>query len=388
LTKSEEEVMKITDVKLSELIYIPFRQMADAINVLPTAMTYAFLQISTDGGMIGITPAGGALGKVLIEGVLKSQVIGEDPLNTERIWDKMYWATMQYGRRGAAISAISAMDIAIWDLKGKILNQPVHKILGGHRDTVSSYGSGVDLNYTREELVKEMTDYVESGFKMVKMKIGKRDLKEDLERVKLVRDAIGPKVDLALDVNNGWSLKTAIRMAEKLEEYDIYWLEEPILADEIDNLAKLANETSIPIALGENHYTKWEFKELMERGAVEIVQADIGKCGGVTEFIKIAAMADAYGLPVCPHHTEFIDASLVAAIPNGLFHEYIQEFFEPMAQVFVDSIKPKNGEVSPLNKPGFGIEINEEAVEKLKTRPSPEKLRGSVKRGWRWPPYL
>ena len=381
--------MKITDVEISEPIYIPFRQMSDAINVLPTAMTYAFLQISTDEGITGITPVGGgALSRVLIEGALKPQVIGEDPLNTERIWDKMYWATLQYGRRGVAISAMSAMDIAIWDLKGKILNQPVHKILGGHRDSVPSYGSGVNLNYTREELIKEMTDYVGSGFKMVKMKIGKRDQNEDLERVKLVRDAIGPKVDLALDVNNGWSLKTAVRMAKKLEEYDIYWLEEPILADEIDNLAKLASETSIPIALGENHYTKWEFKELMERGAAEIVQADIGKCGGVTEFIKIAAMADAYGLPVCPHHTEFIDASLVAAIPNGLFHEYIHEFFEPMAQVFVDSIKPTNGEVSPLNKPGFGIEINQEAVEKLRARPSPEQFRGSVKKGWRWPPYL
>ncbi|GAG42746.1 unnamed protein product, partial [marine sediment metagenome] len=128
-------------------------------------------------------------------------------------------------------------------------------------------------------------------------------------------------------------------------QYDIYWLEEPILADEINNLAKLAKETSIPIAVGENHYTKWEFKELMEQRAVEIVQADIGKCGGVTEFIKIAAMADAYGLPMCPHHTEYVDAPLVAAIPNGLFHEYIHEFFVPMGQVFIDPIKPENGEI-------------------------------------------
>jgi len=378
--------MRITDVRLSEPVFVPFRQMADAINTLPVAMPYRFLQVFTDEGITGIAPGGGMA--ALTENALKPQVVGEDPLNTERIWDKMYWATLQYGRRGSAISAISAMDIAIWDLKGKILNQPVHRILGGHRDSVPSYGSGVDLNYTREELVKEMADYVRGGFRMVKMKIGKRDPNEDLERVKSVRDAVGPNVDLALDVNNGWSLKTATRMAKKLEEYDIYWLEEPILADEIGNLAKLASETSIPIALGENHYTKWEFKELMERGAVEIVQADIGKCGGVTEFIKIAAMADAYGLPVCPHHTEFIDASLVAAIPNGLFHEYIQEFFEPMAQVFVDSIRPENGEVSPLNKPGFGIEIDEQAADRLRARPSPEKSRGSVTKGWRWPPYL
>ena len=381
--------MKIIDVKLSDPVYIPVRQMTDAINVLPTAMTYTFLQVFTDEGMTGIGPAsGGALNKVLIENSLKPYVIGEDPLNTERIWEKMYWGSLSSGRRGAAISAISAIDIAIWDLKGKIFNQPVHKLLGGHRDTAPAYGSSINRNYTREELAKEMTDYVESGFKIVKMKIGRRDPVDDLERIKLVRDAIGPNVDLALDVNNGWSIKTAIRMAKKLEEYDIYWLEEPILSDEIDNLAKLAGETSIPIAVGENHYTKWEFKELMERGAVEIVQADIGKCGGVTEFIKIAAMADAYGLPVCPHHTEYIDVPLVAAVPNGLFHEYIHEFFDPMGQVFIDPIKPRNGEISPSNKPGFGIELNEEAIERLKVKPSPEKLRSSVKKGWRWPPYL
>ena len=381
--------MKITDVKLSDPVYIPARPMADAINILPTTVDYVFLQVFTDEGITGIGPTqGGALNKVLLEELLKPYVIGEDPLNTERIWEKMYWATLQYGRRGAAVSAISAIDIAIWDLKGKILNQSVHRLLGGHRDTVPSYGSGINLNYTREELVKEMTGYVESGFKIVKMKIGRRDPVDDLERIKLVRDAIGPNVDLALDVNNGWSIKTAIRMAKKLEEYDIYWLEEPILADEIDNLAKLAKETSIPIAVGENHYTKWEFKELMERGAVEIVQADIGKCGGVTEYIKIAAMADAYGLPVCPHHTEYIDIPLVAAIPNGLFHEYISEWFVPMGEIFVDPIKPENGEISPSNKPGFGIELNQEAIERLKVKPDPESLRHPVKKGWRWPPYL
>jgi L-alanine-DL-glutamate epimerase-like enolase superfamily enzyme len=223
---------------------------------------------------------------------------------------------------------------------------------------------------------------------MVKMKIGRREPAEDLRRVKLVREAIGPDIHLSLDVNNGWSIQTAIRMADKLQEYDIYWLEEPILADEIGNLAKLAKETSIPIAVGENHYTKWEFKDLIEQGAVEIVQADIGKCGGVTEFIKIAAMADAYGLPVCPHHTEYIDAPLVAAVPNGLFHEYIQEWFGPMRKIFIDPIKPAHGEVSPLDKPGFGIELNKAEIEKLKTQPDPTALERSVKKGWRWPPYL
>lgn len=380
--------MKITDVTITDPVYIPARKMGDAINEIPDVMTVQFARVATDEGLAGLAPMSGGVTATIIESALKDQLIGEDPLNTERIWEKMYWATMQWGRRGAAIIAISVLDIAVWDLKGKILNQPVHKILGGHRDTVPSYGSGVNINYTADELVKEMAFYAENGFKMVKMKIGKRDPKEDLERIRLVRETIGPDVDLTVDVNNGWSLNTAIRMAAKLEEYNVFWLEEPILADEIDSLAKLAKESNIPIAVGENHYTKWEFKELMDKGAVEIVQADIGKCGGVTEFMKISAIADTYGLPVCPHHTEFVDAPLVAAIPNGLFHEYIHEWFAPMEQLFVYHIEPKNGEVSPLDKPGFGIEIDQEAYNKLKTPPSPEKLEWSTKKGWRWPPYL
>ena len=381
--------MKIIDVKLSDPVYIPVRQMTDAINVLPTTMTYTCLQVFTDEGVTGIVPAqGGALNKALIEDLLKPYVIGEDPLNTERIWEKMYWGSLSSGRRGVAISAISAIDIAIWDLKGKIFNQPVHKLLGGHRDTVPAYGSSINRNYTSEELAKEATGYVKSGFKMIKMKIGGRDPNEDLERIKLMRETIGPNIDLAVDVNNGWSLTTAIRMAKKMERYDIYWLEEPILADEIDNLAKLADETSIPIAVGENHYTKWEFKELIERGAVEIVQADIGKCGGVTEFIKIAAIADAYGLPVCPHGSAYISVPVVAAVPNGLFSEYIQGIHDPMGQIFIDPIKARNGEVTPSNKPGFGLELNEEAIKKMNVKPSPGELRRSTKKGWRWPPYL
>jgi len=382
-------MMKITDLKVSDPIYVPFTPMTDAINTLPTAMAYMFLDVLTDEGITGVSITyGGSIAKVLIEDMLKPVVVGEDPLNSERIWEKMYWASLQYGRRGAAMLAISTVDIAVWDLKGKILNLPVHRLLGGHRDSVPSYVTSVGLHYTDNELVKEVTNYVKSGFKMIKIKLGRKDPNEDLERVKLVRETIGSNIDLALDVNNGWSLHTAMRMAKKLEEYDIYWLEEPILADEIENLAKLARETSIPIAVGENHYTKWEFRQLMEQGSAEVVQADIGKCGGVTEFIKIAAMADAYGLPICPHHTEYIDVPLVAAVPNGLFHECVYEFFEPMGQLFIDPIKPTNGEISPSSKPGFGIEINGKTIERWKRRPSPEKTNWTVKKGWRWPPYL
>ena len=263
--------------------------------------------------------------------------------------------------------------------------------MGAHRDAVAAYGSSVSLNVSEEELVGIYSGYVEAGFKMVKMKVGRRDSNEDVDRVKLIRETIGPNVDLALDVNSGWSLNAALRMCERLEPFNIYWLEEPLPPDEIDNHVKLAAETSIPIAIGETHATKWEFKEFIERGAVEIVQADIFRCGGVTEWIKIAAIADAYGLPMCPHATTELAASLVAAVPNGLFVEAFRTTAPPTGESpFVDPILPKNGEISPNGKPGFGIEIDEDVLAKLQAGPKPDpgELYSATTRGWQWPPYL
>ena len=390
--------MKITDVKLTDPWYSNVAVTTDATVENSTIRANALVKISTDEGLTGfvafnepqIGPGGASLNKLLVEHAFKPLIIGEDPLDTERIWDKMYWGTVRWGRRGVALSVIGAIDIALWDLKGKILNQPVHKLLGAHRDKVAAYGSSVSLNASEQELVEIYSGFVESGFKMVKMKVGKRNSNEDLDRVKLVRDTIGPNVDLALDVNSGWSLNAALRMTGKLEKYNIYWLEEPLPPDEIDNHAKLAEETSIPIAVGETHATKWEFKDLMERGGVQIVQADIKRCGGVTEWIKIAAIADSYGLPMCPHATTEIAAPLVAAVPNGLFVETFKTSTRPGESVVVDPIFPKNGEISPSKKPGFGIEYDEEIVRKLQEvpMPGPEKVTAPTKRGWQWPPYL
>ncbi len=380
--------MKITDIRLTDPLYVPVELQQDSINTLATVSAYSFCQVFTDEGVTGIVPARGGVNKMFIEDTLKPYVIGEDPMDNERIWSKMYWGLLGSGRRGAPIIAMSIVDNAVWDLKGKITGQPLNKLLGGFRDSVNSYGSGINLHLSDAELVKQMTDFVKMGFKTVKMKIGMKDPKDDLKRVKLVRKAIGPDIDLCLDVNNAWSLGTATEVAKRLEEYDIYWLEEPILADETHNLAKLARETTIPIAIGENHYTKWEFKELMEQGAVEIVQPDIGKCGGVTEFLKIAAMADSYGLPVCPHFSAFLDVPCIAAIPNGLFHEYVKISMEAVSQLVVSPVKPVNGMIKPLDKPGFGIELKPGAVKKFSRKPASGETRATTKRGWRWPPYL
>jgi L-alanine-DL-glutamate epimerase-like enolase superfamily enzyme len=381
--------MKITDICITDTFYVPAPAQQDAISRLPPGAVINFCQIFTDGGLVGTVPAsGGKLAKLLIEEMLRPVVVGEDPMDHERIWQKMYWGMLSNGRRGAVMSAIGIVDNAVWDLKGRITGQPVHKLLGSFRDQVNSYGSGINLNLTDDELVAQMRGFAEAGFRMVKMKIGHQDPKRDIERIRRVREAIGPDVDLAVDANNAWSLTSAIEISRQLEPFDIYWLEEPILADEIDSLAELACATRIPIAAGENHYGKWEFKELIEKRAVAIVQADVVKCGGVTEFLKIAAMADAHGLPVCPHFSNFVDVPCIAAVPNGLFHEYARDFFEPASQLIETCARPMDGMVAPLDRPGFGIEIRPDAAQRYGTPPPGGVGRRTTERGWRWPPYL
>ncbi|MFC0386886.1 mandelate racemase/muconate lactonizing enzyme family protein [Muricoccus vinaceus] len=380
--------MKITDVRITDTFYVPARPQQDAISRLPGTALVNFCQVFTDGGHIGLVPApGGKLTRVLIEEMLKPVLVGEDPMDHERLWQKMYWNLISQGRRGAPMIAIGILDCAIWDLKGRITGQPLHKLLGAYRDRVPSYGSGINMNLSDEELVTQMRGFVDAGFPMVKMKIGHRDPRRDVERIRLVREAIGPDADLCVDANNAWSVGTAIELARLIEPFDIYWLEEPVLADEIDGLAALARATRIPIAAGENHYGKWEFRELIGKGAVGVVQADVVKCGGVTEFLKIAAMADAYGLPVCPHFSPFTDVACIAAIPNGVFHEHAEDLVAPVALLVEEHPEPSDGTIAPLDRPGFGLTLRPDAAARFGTPPPEGVPRRTTERAWRWPPY-
>ncbi|MBL7118423.1 mandelate racemase/muconate lactonizing enzyme family protein [Candidatus Bathyarchaeota archaeon] len=362
--------MKITDIEVTKPISVPLRLAAgDAINRDMNVRRSAAVQVSTDEGLTGICRfSGSEWCRTLIEKVLKGVVIGEDPLNFQRIWDNMYWATFNFGRKGAALHAISLVDIAIWDIIGKATNQPLYKLLGGYRDKVPTYGSSIDLSYKLDELVKVHQTFVEEGYKAVKMKVGRKDHNEDLERVKTVRDAIGDDINLMVDANNSWSVRNTIRMAKKLERYDIYWLEEPVRAEDIDGLAKVAASIEIPLATGESEYTKYGFKELIGRKAVDIVQADATRVGGITEWIKIASYAEAWNLPMAPHARPDVHAHLAAAIPNGLIVEVFTLEFDPLQfEYWVEPWhRPKDGYIQLPDKAGLGLEISEETVNKYR----------------------
>ncbi|MDA4130627.1 MAG: mandelate racemase/muconate lactonizing enzyme family protein [Thaumarchaeota archaeon] len=367
--------MKISDLRVAPTAMIKLQSPGmDSMHVVQSFRTSA-IEIVTDEGITGIAPFGFygfEATKAIIETELKPEILGENPLDHERIWEKMYWQTVYYGRKGVAIYAMGVIDTAIWDLKGKILNVPCYRLLGGFGKRVPVYRTGFDFGLGQAELVKFHQSSVEKGFPAVKMKVGRRDDQEDIDRVKAVRDGIGFKTKLLVDANQGWSVSQAKRMARKLERFEVFWLEEPTLADNLDGLASIAEATEIPLALGEAEYTKFGFKELLQRKAVGVIIGDVPNVGGVTEWKKIAAMAQSYGIPVSPQNFDLCGASALASIPNGLYLEFqdVKPLDWSKSEIWQNQLlvqptpKIEKGEIELGEKPGFGWELGSKAFSK------------------------
>lgn len=359
----------------------------DAINHGGTLVTWAYTEILTDEEISGFIPTGFSDGDL---SAIKPVIIGLDPLNIQQIWHHLYWQFFNQGRSRGMMRAISWIDIGLWDIIGKKLNTPVYKLLGGYRDRIPGYGSGGVLSLTKDELVKEQMSWVNEGFRAVKMKVGRKNWREDLERVKAVRDAIGTSIDLMVDANNGWSVATAIRVANRLERYDVNWLEEPVLAEDYSGYQQIRSATEIPIAGGESEYTKWGFKELFTQNCIDIVQADVGRVGGITEYMKVGGMAEAFNLPMCPHGAGIVSAHCVAAASNGMIVEFfdgnrlpnttLRKFQEAGNRFMPDSIYPVNGWIELPKVPGLGFNPNLDAIKKYKDQYQFDEAVLSVRR--------
>ena len=331
------------------------------------------VRVETDEGVTGVGLGAGSTNTGvqtlvgLVEG-FKPALIGEDPLDVEKIWANM-WVPKLMGRRGLSTRVISAIDIALWDLKGKICKLPAYKLLGGYTNKIPTYIAG---GYYQEgkglkELALEMVKNVAMGARAVKMKIGGVSINEDIERVRVVREAVGCEVKLLVDANNAYRYYEAIEIARKIERYDIFWFEEPVMPDDYRGHAMVAAATPIPIATGENEYTRYGFRDLIEHKAAAILNADAQILGGVTEFMKVAALAAAYDLPVAPHGNQDVHVHLVSAIPNGLIVEYYRDTVDTMwGKSFKDQLMLKDGYLEPPDRPGFGIELNEEVLRPYK----------------------
>lgn len=321
----------------------------------------------------GVTGNGWAHGTDLVIDTLKMirpTILGEDPFNVERIWAKMYLPKV-YGRKGFSTRAISAVDIALWDIKGQVAGRSISQLLGGYRDSVPAYIAGgyYEQGKTLQALGEEMKKNVQAGAQAVKMKIGGLSIFADLERIDYVRNVVGPQIKLLVDANNAYTRVEALKMGRELDKRDIYWFEEPLSPDDIEGCSLLCRKLDTPIAIGENEYTRWGFKQLMDAHAAHIYNADAQVLGGITEWKKVADLATAYNVEIAPHGDQEIHAQLVSAIPNG----NIVEYYDNNTNALKESMFPNmlqldsNGCISPRKDPGLGIEFRFDKLKKFQT---------------------
>lgn len=356
------------------------------------------VRVQTEAGLTG-WGEGGQYGPAepvasCIEHVFAPQLKGRDPLDREVIWHDLYSGTRDFGQKGAYIEALSAIDIALWDIAGQALGEPVCRLLGGRfRSSIPAYATGcyyrgdkyLDLSQTLEGLAEEARSYCEAGFRMLKMKVGLLDVERDLERVQAVRRAIGPDCVLLVDANHAYNSTTAIRVARGLERYDVRWFEEPVPPEDRDGYRAVRHAGYVPIAGGECEYTRYGFRDLIGGGCVDIAQPDICVAGGLSEWLKIVSLAETFGIWAIPH-VWGSGVALAAALhalaalppfprtanPVPLQNEPIIEFDRNHNPLRDELLKEKftlsDGRVAVPEGPGLGIKIDEDVLERYTTR--------------------
>jgi len=333
-----------------------------------TDMQMGVVTIITDDGFTGVGIGSGSPGERQFREEFCRRIIGVDPTMTERIWAMLSDSKM-YGRRGFETAALAPIDMALWDIKAKLAGLPLHRLVGGYRDRVPIYIAGgyYSSDKTLRDLQAEMTGYVEKGAKAVKMKVGRLSHVEDAARVGAVRAALGPDIKLMIDANCAYRAHEAIQFARRVEAFDIAWFEEPVGPEDYAGFSRVGMQTSIPIAAGEQEYRVHGFRDLMATGVVGIVQPDARWMGGVTEFMKVSALAQAQGAAIAAHGPQHIHLPLIGAIPNGIYAEYYDgDFDTPYGSVFLETFSiGDDGNVALSQVPGVGYALNNEVLAKL-----------------------
>lgn len=324
--------------------------------------------LATDAGLSGTGFAytngcGGTAIRELVDTYVAPLVIGRDPVDIERIWRGCWWELHSLGSGGMTRFALASVDIALWDILAQHAHEPLYKFLGGTRDRISAYASAINMHLDGEPLLDQMRGFVAEGYRAVKMKVGRENPEEDVERVGSVRRVIGPGTKLMLDVNQAWTAGEAIRRTALLRPFDPFWLEEPILADDRQGHVHVRQVTGVPIAVGETMYTRYEFADFIRAGAVDVVQADIVRVGGFTEWMKIAKLAESFNLPVAPHFMMELSIHALCAVPNGLILEDLRGGSLTDLGILVEPMQVKDGELRPPDRPGHGIVLNTRALQ-------------------------
>jgi len=326
------------------------------------------LRLGTDEGVegIGYTFFGAALTGALRQAVesLAALTVGEDPLRNEAITGKLRAAAAGSGPGGLLTLALSAIDIALWDIKGKTLNLPLWQMVGGFRDRVPTYASGALMRtFPLEHLVKAGPRLVEKGFRQMKTQLalpGDTSPAREVEHIRRIRESLGPNIDLMCDINQRWRVEQAMDIGRRIEDANLFWLEDVTTADDYQGLARVTDALATPVAGGEYLYGPAPFRQMLEARSVDIVMIDLMRAGGVTGWLKIAGMAEAFNLPVVSHLVPEIHVHLIAAIPNGLTVEYMPWTFKLFEEVPV----PEKGELAVPRKPGLGLKFDEAALKR------------------------
>jgi len=348
--------------------------------------TIMILKITTDEGIVGWGEALGLafIDKTIIDDYMAGMIIGKDPMDTEVIWEQLYNQFRDNCRKGSIIGAISAIDIALWDIKGKAFNLPIYKLMGGTpRERIKPYATGLyrkELPTAVNDLIKEAESYVEQGFNAIKIKIG-FGVDDDIKTVREIRRALGGSIQLMVDVNHAYNASTAIKLSKNIEEYDITWLEEPVPPEDIEGYIEVKSKTNIPVSGGEGEFCRYGFNDLLRKRAVDIVQPDCCRAGGISEFKKIAVLASIYNIQCYPH--VWGGAIALAAGINCAF--FLQDFPYKLLQedmllecdrttnifrekLSINSVEIKGGYILPSDKPGLGIEIDEDLIKRYRVR--------------------
>jgi len=291
--------------------------------------------------------------------MLGERQIGRDPRDTTARFDEMWGEINFLGHKGVSLFGIAAIDWACWDILGQSLGVSVSRLLGRRRDRVRAYASGgLWASMTIDALQVQAKDFVAQGFKAVKMRIGKPDIGEDIERVAAVRDAIGPDIDLMADANQGLSVTHAIRLGRRLEEFGLVWFEEPVQAYDLEGSARVAAEIDTPIASGETEYGRYGFRDMLARKSADVLMPDLERVGGVTEWVRVAAMAAAHDVPVSPHIFSEHSLQLCGAVSNVTYSEHMPWF----APLFQEGMEMANGDILIPDRPGFGFHFDPDAI--------------------------
>ena len=361
--------MKITQLQ-AQVVRVPLDEpLANGPTPKDATQSFVTLKLRTDEGVEGVGMTffgGGAMSgalKAAVEG-LGALAVGMNPLDIEAIVGKIRGAASSSGPGGIFTLALSAIDIALWDIKGKVLNQPVSRLLGGFRERVPTYASGALMRgFPLAHVEKAAARLVEKVFRQMKTQMalpGDTNPELEVERIRVVRNAVGPKIDLMCDINQRWDVRQAISIGSRVEEYHLFWLEDVVAHDDYPGLAAVADALTTPIAAGEYVYGLVPFRHMLEARSVDIVMVDVLRAGGISQWMKIAGMAEAFNLPIVNHLAPEISVHMVAAAPNGLTVEYMPW----SSRLWKEVPQPVKGELTVPQKPGLGLEFDDDALER------------------------